>query len=584
MTMNQICILLLALAVMLSSACYIISLRRSDAAQKPTFWRVFAILTLPLISAVLLYFLLFPPPSFSSAESLVILTANADSARPTISGRVLALPEAPKTSIAEAVPDLASALRRYPGVNQLRIIGAGLGPRDQEAARGLSMEFKPTPLPQGLVELSLPDKVSSGARWSVQGRVNQIKNARVELLDPGNAVVAGTQIDSSGNFILADTARAPGIAMYQLRILDEQKKVWETIKLPLIVFQDQALRVLSLSGGPNPELKYLRRWAMDAGVELQSQINLSVGVQLNNNAITINSTRLGETDLLILDERAWGAMNRSDKQTLIDALRKGMGLLLRITGPLTANDRSQLRALGFAVSDANSVQGVRLKADDDKKNQLTLSRRPLRVSSRDAVTLLQDDANNPLALWRAEGRGRIGLLWLTDSYKLVLNDEASRHGQLWRDAVSTLARTRNENAIFLRDRNSRINESSVLCNIFAKTYVLEPDAEITYLIIDNNHAANKNCAAFWPRQSGWHRAVSETQEFTFYVRDSNEAPGLKANAMREATLLLTGKQAPAKNKLRIPVPGSPWPWFFAWLLVTALLWLLERSHIGKRLA
>lgn len=582
MTIHQVCMLLLALAVLLGSARYLLLLRRSEASQRPKFWRVYTVLALQLISAVLLYFSLFPPPAFTSAESLVILTANADKAGQPVSGRVLALPEASQSANAESVPDLASALRRYPGVNHLSIIGNGLGPRDLDAARGLSIKFKPSPLPNGLVELSLPDAVSSGARWSVQGRVNQTNNARVELLDPGNTVVASTSLDKSGNFILADTARAAGIAMYQLRIVDDQKKVLETIKLPINVLQDQPLKLLSLSGGPNPELKYLRRWAMDASVELESQINLSVGVQLSNDAIAINSTSLAETDLLILDERSWSTMNRGSKQTVIDALRNGMGLLLRITGPLTANDRSELRALGFAVSDASILQGIRLKSDGDKKNQLTLTRRPVRVNSDDAVTMLRDDANNPLALWRAEGRGRIGLLWLTDSYKLVLNDEASRHGQIWRDAVSTLARTRNAALPYLRDINTRVNERAVLCNISAKTYVQSPDTEITYLLLDDHNAGNKNCAAFWPRKTGWHLAISNSQELPFYVRDKDEAPGLKANALREATLLLTAKQAAEKNTSRIPVPGSPWPWFLVWLLITAALWLLERSRLGLK--
>lgn len=582
MTMAQVCIILLVLAVLLGSGRYLHTFRRSGKSSRPRWWRVFVILLLQITSATLLYFVLFPPPTFTSAERLVILTANANTNTLKNSGRLLALPEAPQFANAEPVPDLASALRRYPGVNNLQIVGAGLTARDQDAARGLSIEFNPSPLPSGLVELSFPDKISSGARWPVQGRIHQIANARVELLDPGNAVVASTQVNAEGKFVLADTARTVGLAMYQLQITDGDKKITESVKLPINIGQGNALKVLNLSGGPNPELKYLRRWAVDAGVELQSQIALSPGMQMNNAVITINSASLREIDLLLLDERAWGMMNRNSKQAVVDALRGGLGLLLRITGPLTATDRNELRALGFAVNDANIVQGVRLQKDGDKKTQTTLTRRPLRVSSSDAVTLLRDDTNKPLAVWRVEGRGRIGLFWLTDTYKLVLNADSSGHGQIWQQAISTLARTRNENPIYLRvrERNTYVNERIVLCNIAAKTYVQEPDADITYLIPDSSIAANKNCAAFWPRVSGWHSVVTDKNELRFYVRDSNDAPGIKANAIHEATMLLATKQSFEKNTSRLPVPGTPWPWFFAWLLVTALLWLLERSKLG----
>ncbi|MEO8002807.1 MAG: hypothetical protein ABI644_13110 [Arenimonas sp.] len=579
MSMNHVCVVLLVLAVLLGAARHLLSLWRSEASQRPKLWRVSALLSLQVVSAVWLYFSLFPPPTFTSAERLVILTAHADIANAKISGRVLALPEAVSSTNSEHVPDLATALRRYPGVHHLQIIGDGLSPRDQDAARGLSIEFKPSPLPSGLVELSLPEKISSGARWSLQGRVHQIEKARVELLDPGNSVVASTLVNDDGNFLLADTARTAGFAMYKLRILDDQKKILDTVKLPLNIVQEKPLRVLSLSGGPNAELKYLRRWALDAGVELQSQVNLSVGVQMNNAAIAINAVSLHDLDLLILDERAWASMNSANKQSVIDALRGGMGVLLRITGPISANNRRELSALGFAVNDANIVQGIHLDSDGDKKLRPTLTRRPLMVSSRDGVTLLRDDTNSPLAMWRAEARGRIGLIWLTDSYKLVLNGDISRHGQIWQDALSTLARTRNESAVYLLDRNARINERMQMCNIAAKTYVQEPEAGISYLVLDTA-SGSKKCAAYWPQHSGWHIATTDTQELPFYVRDANETPGIKANAIREATLLLAAKHLSGKNTSRIPVPGSPWPWFSGWLLFTALLWLLERSKLG----
>lgn len=581
MTMNQACMLLLALAVAFGSIRLLASVWRSEKLVRPTIWRVFAILSLQLISAVLLYFTLFPPPTYTSAERLVILTANAGDYDKDSQGHVLALPEAQASAGIEAAPDLATALRRYPGVNHVQIIGAGLGPRDQDAARGVSIEFTPAALPKALVELSLPQNVSSGTRWSVQGKVNDITNARIELLDPGNVVVANTLVDNDGHFVLSDTARTAGLAMYQLRIQNEQKNPVETIRLPLNIVQDKPLKVLSLSGGPNPELKYLRRWAVDAGVELQSQINLSPGVQMSNAAISITPASLREVDVLLLDERVWGTMSRGSKQTVIEALRGGMGVLLRITGPLNSNDKSELRSLGFSVADADIVQGVKLNLDGDKKTQPTLNRRPIRVNSTDAVSLLQDDANNSLALWRAEGRGRIGLIWLTDSYQLVLSGKADAHGQIWRDAISKLARARNENAMHLRDPEARINQRTVLCNISAKTYVQDSDAGITYLLPEAG-GRNKNCAAFWPRVAGWHLAVSDNAELPFYVRDTDEVPGLKANAIREAAMLLTAKTLSAKNTSRIPLPGSPWPWFSVWLLLTAALWWLERSKLGSK--
>jgi hypothetical protein len=338
--------------------------------------------------------------------------------------------------------------------------------------------------------------------------------------------------------------------------------------------QAPALRVLSLSGGPNAETKYLHRWAVDAGVKLDSQISLGAGLQMASSARPIDATTLNDIYLLLLDERAWGNMNPDSKQAVINALRNGMGVLVRITGPLSTNTRNELRALGFAVNDTNAAQGVRLSGASDDKTSVALSKRPLQVNSMDAVSLLQDSSNKPLALWRAEGRGRIGLWWLSDSYRLVLNDQASTHGQLWQEAISILARARDPAKPSRQNVHPRIHERTVFCDIAEKSYVRTPSDNIHYLI------AEKHCAAYWPENAGWHTLVSGNLEIPFYVRKHDEALALKASTMLEATKNLSSTKASLKNTANLPVPGSHWPWFMAWLVVTALLWALERSRIG----
>jgi hypothetical protein len=576
-----VCALILGLAVLIGSARYLYSVWRSEALLRPRAARVISILLLQALSALLLYLLLFPPVSYTSAERLVILTANANPADNSVAGRLLALPEAPDNIKAERIPDLASALRRYPGVNQLHIIGAGLGTRDQFAASGLSVSFSPSPLPAGIVELWLPEKITVGSRWQIHGRVTQKNTVRIELLDPGNNLAASTQSNTQGSFALTDTARAAGLAMYHIRVIDDDKKIIDNIDVPIHVIQDKSLRVLVLSGGPNPELKYLRRWASDAGIKLDSQVQLSAGMQMNTSVVAINANNLRALDLLILDERAWSTMSRGSKQLVIDALRDGLGVLLRITGPVSANTRNELRALGFAINDANLVQRIHLTLDDDKKTQASLTRRPLQVNSRDGVVLFQDDANNPLALWRAEGRGRIALWWLTDSYQLVLNSHASMHGQIWGDAVSTVSRPRDAWKPTMFDPHPRVDERVLFCDIVAKTYVQTTDNSIHYLLPEKQ-PKGKNCAGYWPQTSGWQILISGESETPFYVRSAKEALGLKANAINEATQLLAAKHSADKTTASIPAPGSPWPWFFAWLIVTALLWCLERSRLGIR--
>jgi hypothetical protein len=574
MTFAQVCIVLIATAILLATLRYLHSLKKTVLASPAKLWRVLSLLLLQTASAALLYFCLFPPPTFTRAERLVILTANADTKDILPSERVLALPEAPSHKNAEPVPDLATALRRYPGVTDLHIIGAGLGPRDMGAARNASITFSPSSWPSAISELWFSENVTIGTRWEVRGRVSMLEEGKIELLNPGNTVVATSNIGETGDFIFKDTIRSSGFLRYRLRVMNADKKIIELLDVPIHSLQSPALRVLSLSGGPNAETKYLHRWAVDAGVKLDSQISLGGGLQIASSAKPMNAATFNDIDLLLLDERVWSTMSAGNKQAVINALRDGMGVLVRITGPLGANARNELRALGFSVNDANAVQGVRLHEASDDKTSVALSKRPLQVSSMDAVSLLQDNANKPLALWRSEGSGRLGLWWLGDSYRLVLNGQASTHGQLWQEAISTLARARDVVKPSRDNRHPRMHERTVFCDVAEKSYVKTPSGNIHYLIAENR------CAGYWPENAGWHALVSGNLEIPFYVREKDEALGLKASAMFEDTKKLSSKKVPLRNTAESPVPGSHWPWFMAWLLVTTLLWALERSRIG----
>ena len=153
MSASQICMGLLILVVLLSSARLIISLK-AQARVLPLLF----VLMLQGASAALLYFTLFPPDRFAVAERLQIRTANAKpvSVLNTAKVRVFALPEATSLSPAERVPDLATVLRRFPGVTEIEVLGDGLPTRDWDAAQGVSVQYKSTPIKQGIVELGLP--------------------------------------------------------------------------------------------------------------------------------------------------------------------------------------------------------------------------------------------------------------------------------------------------------------------------------------------------------------------------------------------------------------------------------------------
>lgn len=603
---------LLMLAVVLAWLRLSLWQRSAPTASRSRGWRLSALWLLQPLCAALLYFTLLPPTLPTEAGTLVVATAGATGTGTRAAGdQLIALPEAPVLAGAERVPDLATALRKHPGMQRLRIVGAGLEPRDREAARGLPLAFDAPALPRGVVRLDGPQQVAAGAAFQVGGQVNGVDKGSVELIDPAGRRVDALPLAADGEFLLAGTARVPGQAVFTLRVRDTRRKPVEEVQVPLWTTADPAPRVLLLAGAPSPELKYLRRWATDAGLPLHIQLSVGGGLQLGDAPLRLDTATLQRFDLVVLDERSWAALGANERAALVEAVRKGLGLLLRVTGPLPDATKRQWQALGFVLSTGADTAAVRLPAESIDEEALlarrgpgtadtaaapngaqdenpALARRALKLGGIDTTPLLRDADGPVLAVWRAEQRGRIAVWSVTDSYALVLSGQGPRHAELWSGAFATLARARTDSAPRI-DPRPREQQRLAACGFTGKSRVLAPDGR-TIMLLPDPGAGDPTCAAYWPQQPGWHSLLQTDAEaressWPFFVYAADAAPGLHAAELRDSTLRLqatavsdAGKSGAAETRER---RGSSWPWFLAWLVSVGLLWWLERARAGR---
>lgn len=538
---------------------------------------------LTAMAALLLHVCLFPPATredFAAGE-LVVLTPRATDAQlrdVAAAAAVVALPGVAAGGAVEAVPDLGTALRRHADLRHLRIVGGGLPARDRDAARGRIAAFDAAPLPRGLVELDMPPWVRAGHVWTLTGRVEGLTGGRVELRDPSGSVVAGAALDADGRFALSAEAKQAGTATFALRVLDRDGAQADEALVPLAVRSGEPLNLRLLAATPDPDLKYLRRWAVDAGVQLGSRIGLSDGVALTEGASALDATSLQASDVVVIDERAWAALDASARAALIAAVRDGLGLLLRVTGPVPAPVAADWAALGFQVgADDEGASGVALaRRFDLGDGAAPFTRQPIAVASADAAPLLSADDGTPLALWRSEGHGRIGLWWLADSWRLALDGDRARHAGLWSDVFGTLSRAKGTPAPQL-PRMARVDQRAVLCGIAAGADVEAPAGERSALLVDAD-PLRSGCAAYWPAQAGWHSLLIGETRWPFYARAPGEASALAAAADLRATRDLVG--AAAGERATRPRPLPRWPFFLGFVFAAALLWLLERRRVA----
>lgn len=533
-------------------------------------------LALQFAAATLLYLGLFPPvldERFSAGE-LVVLTPGTTSAQraaisPAETAVALPGPEAPRS--VERVPDLATALRRHPDTTRLVVVGGGLPARDRDAARGLVAGFEAAPLPRGVVGLDAPATVLAGHRWRLGGRVEGAAGGSVELRDPGGSRVASAALDADGRFRLAATVRGVGGATFVLVARDADGEGVDEVAVTLAVGTGTGLKVLLLAGAPDPELKYFRRWAADAGLAVASRIGLSKGMALQEGGADLDVAALATTDLVVIDERAWADLGEEARMALRAAVKDGLGLVLRPTGPLPPAVAADWADLGYRIAPAEPAPPLRLDQVLGLSDGAPALRSvPLAVDAPEAAPLVRADGGIVVAQSRLDGRGRITLWLLADAWRLQLAGAGAAYGSLWSEVLAATARRHGESAPVL-PADARVDQRALICELAAGAEVEDPSGARTPLV-----AGTDRCAGFWPESTGWHALVDGTAHWPFHVRAAGEAPGLLAGETRRATQALLGAGI-ASGESALRERSLPrWPFLLGFLVAAALLWWLER--------
>jgi hypothetical protein len=539
-----------------------------------------------LPAAAFFYLLLFPPVTVHRGEALTVLTPGITAAqlRSIPAGQpVVLLPGASGPARAQAVPDLATALRRFPGVGRIDVIGAGLPARDRPSAANLALHFDAT-ADSGLVELSAPSIARVGRQWPVIGKVASHAGLRLELRDPSGAVVDAMPATPDGRFRLSAVARGIGPALFSLHVLDAKAAMVDSISVPVWVRDGETLTILLRAGGASPEVKYWRRWAADSGQRVAATIGLTEGVSLRDGDAGLTVERLSAADLVIVDERAWLLLTADEKAALSTAVDGGLGLLLRIEGEADPAVVADWAALGFKLA-PTAMRSVTLDQLLGTRDRTRFTVAPEQVQAADATPLWRADDGQVLSEWRPQAAGRIGITRLVDTYRLSLLGDTGRYGNLWAELLGTIARPRPQPRMPVWPMPAWVDQRSVVCDLVPA--IDRPEIAPSPSETPSGSGATPlevsatGCAAWWPAESGWYwlRNGDGIGQWPVYVHAANDGASLRRATDARATRALVNERPAVESTVTVATPRSRWPFFIAWLLAISGLWWLERRSL-----
>ncbi|MCC4634444.1 carboxypeptidase regulatory-like domain-containing protein [Xanthomonas dyei] len=558
-----------------------IRLLRAHAAQPRARGRLWWLLAAQPMLAALLYPVLLPPPRAGTAGVLQVATAGTRAAQIRAGAQWVALPEAPRLPGVARVPDLATALRRNPGTASVVVHGDGLPARDRDGLAGVAVQAALGPPVRGLVAAWAPAAVAPGQLVAITAQVQGMANAQVDLLDPSGQRVDRARPDARGQVRLRGLANAPGQVLFALQLRDAAGGDQGRLNVPVQIAAVPPARVALLAGAPQPEFKYLRRWASDAGLAARSQVSVSAGLQLGD-AISLDAASLDRLDVLVLDTRRLLAMPTPQRQAVSAAIARGLGVLVQAAEPADAATRTALGALGLAVTGGDASTAVTLApagTPGDARAQTApppLQRRNLQPQGSDAVIAARASDGTALGWWRSVGRGRIGVSVVQDSYTLVLAGQRAVHAQLWAQLLGAVARPAGAPPSAVQEGWS--GQRMTVCDLTADASVGAPGGSRQPLLAERT-GNPAHCAGYWPATTGWHRLYGGPSPRWIYVRAPADAPALYRHQLRAHTLALAAAGVSTSATTHpAPQPGPRWPWLLLWLAVATATWWLERRR------
>ncbi len=555
-----------------------------------------------------IFALLAPPVLLRPASDAVILVTEGASSDPVAGANAYVAPGAGDYGRGPAyLLDAGQLPLREPALGTLTVMGHGLETMQwQRFPDDLAIRFDPPSL-SGLVDAAWPRSLRQGEPLVVTGRYLEDPSANaatIELLDPAGVTVAAHDLLSGEAFDLMTQPKAPGLLEYRLRVLGNDREL-HTESVPLYVHSGERPVLYVLQSAPSFETRALRNWAGDSGATVVTDTVITRGRELRQ---LVNADQLGDkglspallaiTGLAVVDGRTWAGLDAGRRAWFETAVSEGMGLLILADSDLAEYlDDNDTLLQGFGLAERAREEDGYVPVWESSESQQRLPLLGLQLVHRYGAALTHIESGEAIEVYRNFGLGRVAISVLRERHRWLTSGDATTYTAYWARLMRRLGRPGPLPYLLPQagDTWSRPDRRSRLCAMAGDTEVTFDVAPLQGepTLLELTSAASsvggpRRCAAFWPRQPGWHHArlyagdaEEPVSEAYYYVFDDDEWRTQWRHERQQASLLRASSADPGEAAITrtVRVEIDPlWPWLV--LIVSAgLLWLERRLYL-----
>ena len=455
-----------------------------------------------------------------------------------------------------------------------------------------------TPEP-GIVLVKAPHQVETGNPFEISvSPISAGVDDTLAVFRDGQQIYSETT-GGENTISFTDELYSPGPSRYRFEWQHADTLIIENRNIRAI--RPERLSIAALLYSPSFEINHFQETLAGRGHRFSSRIRLGENQfrfdNLNAPPVTseeLLSDNLNRFDLLILDLREYAELTEAERNSVGEALRSGLDILLT---PPTVDEHENWTAhfheLSGKTLELNRINrlterlwfpGILSEAQQSDILRIPLINADFDFENDNFESLFEYNQNQPIAVRYPVDKGSITAHLFYQTYRWLLRGEPGLFNRFWAQylgsiitrespflEISTLTPRKDQKTVITSTSGELMSELEIFSAFSGSTTSIP--------VVQRGENPNVDYANFWPTDTGWHRADYRGNDAWFYVYDEDWKFDFnyKFKAQTERSITdLSNKNSSELSTGRQPV--SDWIWLLGFLFLQVVLWA-ERKFV-----
>ncbi|GEO08344.1 hypothetical protein [Segetibacter aerophilus] len=490
------------------------------------------------------------------------------------------------------VPDISLLSRTYSDITTFHVFGYGMSKDELQHIKKGSVIFHPTKLSAGISSISWNQKMKTGEKLFIQGRVENSTSGKLKIvLKSFNATLDSVALANGNNqrFELTTIPKHGGRAVYSIVFLSGKDTIEKEL-VPVQIEQGAALKVLMLAATPDFENRFLKDRLGEKGYKVVARTTISKNKfrkdYLNTSPLPVDritTSLLNNFDIAIADAAALQALSKTEQATLQGQVALGrMGLIVKVDSGMQSSSFYG-RRFPLVAQAGNQDQNIQLKLSDTSSKLPALAiENPIFIRSvYGTQPVVMDKQNRVFANSTLMGAGKIILTTITNTFSWALSGYQNEYDQYWSELLNKAAPKKTASEVWgISPAFPAINQPAQLQVETSNAGVPHGQiGEASVFLKAHSDLPFRWEGTYYPTSVGWRTGVQmDGVRFYWYAYNKQDWTKVRAAETLEATrqfVTENGNTVKASEKV-LQTTKAEFPkivFFMLFLLFAGYLWV-----------